>query len=233
MRVARAIVGVAVALAAAGLGSIPAAATTSGTPVPAPACAATGSCSYTVTPGTKTLMNGPNNDKDATIEYDIYKPDVATAGNPQPAVIYFNGFGGSKGDSSGVAISQYLARHGYVAMPFSSEGFGNSQHKIELDSPEFDVKNAEALITVLAGKDYVVQDGANDPRVGTTGGSYGGAIQIMTAEFDHRVDAITPFRSWSSLEYSLVPNNLTGAPQSLACCGVPSSSGPASSSPAA
>jgi len=185
-------------LAGAGLGAMPAFAAASGTPVPAGnPCAAAGTCSYVVkhaAPGGGDFpllngMNGPNDLDEALIDYDIYIPENATAATPQPAVMYFNGFGGAKDDSSGVALGKFLAGHGYVVMPFSSEGFGNSKHKIELDSPEFDVKNAEALVTLLASKDYVFKDAAGDPRVGTTGGSYGGAIQIMLAEFDPRIDA--------------------------------------------
>lgn len=216
-------VGVVLVLSLASLGVVPAAAHASSKPAPAgDPCAAAGTCSFAVEHATVAVTNGPNNDQHATIDYDIYRPQNATALTPQPAVLYFNGFGGAKNDSSGVAVSQFLARHGYVAMPFSSQGFGASTGKIELDSPEYDVKNAEALITVLTGKDYVFKDKAGDPRVGTTGGSYGGAIQLMTAEFDPRVDAVTPFRSWNSLEYSLAPNNLKSnfKPQNLPCCGV-------------
>jgi len=54
----------------------------------------------------------------------------------------------------------------------------------------------------------VAKDGPGDPHVGMTGGSYGGGIQLLTAEFDPRLDVITPFRTWNSLEYSLSPNNL-------------------------
>lgn len=215
----------ALALAGVCLNAPPTAAANNGSPVPAPACAAAGTCTVPdPTAGTLAVTNGPLNTDHATIDYDIYKPDVATAANPQPAVIYFNGFGGSKNDSSGVAMGKYLASHGYVVMTFSGEGFGSSTGKIELDSPEFDVKNAKALISLLgdANHTYVYKDAAGDPRVGLTGGSYGGAIQIMTAEFDPRVDAITPFRTWNTLEYSLAPNNLASnyLPQSLPCCGV-------------
>ncbi|HEY8739215.1 MAG TPA: CocE/NonD family hydrolase [Candidatus Dormibacteraeota bacterium] len=224
-------------LAASALPAVPAAAAapratahfTSGTASLAPACAATASCHYHVY-GTEKgdfprlhVVNGPNNLSSADIDYDLYVPDVATAVAPQPAIMYFNGFAGAKNDSSGTGLGKFFASHGYVYLPFTSEGFGNSAGKIELDSPEYDVKNAEALITsVLATKSYVLHDATGDPRVGLTGGSYGGAIQLLTAEFDPRVDAITPFRTWNTLEYSLGPNNLQShfLPQGLPCCGV-------------
>ncbi|HEV3234357.1 MAG TPA: CocE/NonD family hydrolase [Candidatus Dormibacteraeota bacterium] len=214
----------ALALAGVAVGASSAAAQNSGVPVPAPGCAASASCTYQLLSGVLAVTNGPPSAPgSANIEYDIYKPNAATALAPQPAVMYFNGFGGGKADSSAVALGKFLSSHGYVVLTFSSEGFSGSTGKIELDSPEYDVKNAEQLITLLAAKDYVLKDAAGDPRIGLTGGSYGGAIQIMTAEFDPRVDAITPFRTWNTLEYSLAPNNLQSNfhAQSLPCCGVP------------
>ena len=205
---------------------------TSGFVAGRPACAATASCTYTVKhadPNFPTtgdfprlhVLNGPNSDQPADIDYDIYIPDVALA-TPQPAIMYFNGFGGGKDDSSGAPLGKFLASHGYVYMPFTSEGFGKSAGKIELDSPEYDVQNARKLIDLLATKTYVLQDGPGDPRLGLTGGSYGGAIQVEVAQFDQRVDAITPFRTWNTLEYSLGPNNLASNHvfQGLPCCGV-------------
>ncbi|MGI8610238.1 MAG: CocE/NonD family hydrolase [Candidatus Dormibacteria bacterium] len=195
----------------------------SGVPAPASGCAALGTCHYVVLhPARLHVMNGPTNANSADIDYDIYLPDNATAATPQPAIMYFNGFGGAKDDSSGAPLGKFFASHGYVYLPFTSEGFGHSAGTIELDSPEFDVKNARRLIDVLAAQDYVLKDAAGDPRIGLTGGSYGGAIQLEVAEFDQRVDAITPFRTWNSLEYSLGPNNLRSNYQfqTLPCCGI-------------
>lgn len=197
-------------------------------PAPAPACAATASCTYHKFSAPAdfpklTVTNGPpGHHQTVHIDYDLYVPDVATAATPQPAIMYFNGFAGAKDDSSGAPLGRFFASHGYVYLPFTSEGFGHSDGQIELDSPEYDVKNARALIDLLATKNYVLKDAAGDPRVGLTGGSYGGAIQLLTAEFDQRVDAITPFRTWNTLEYSLGPNNLRSnyQPQALPCCGV-------------
>ena len=46
-------------------------------------------------------------------------------------------------------------------------------------------------------------DKKGDPRVGMTGGSYGGGIQLSTAGIDRRIDAIVPVVAWHSLETSL------------------------------
>jgi hypothetical protein len=231
------VVALVVGLLPAGLG-VPAGATaaprhaTSGIVAAPPSCAAAAACTYKVKHASASypasgdfprlhVLNGPNNDQPAEIDYDIYIPDVALA-TPQPAIMYFNGFGGAKDDSSGTKLGRFFASHGYVYLPFTSEGFGHSAGTIELDSPEFDVKNARRLIDLLATRSYVLKDGPGDPRLGLTGGSYGGAIQLEVAEFDQRVDAVTPFRTWNSLEYSLGPNNLASGYhfQALPCCGV-------------
>ncbi len=163
---------------------------------------------FTKTSMTLQVTDGPNDDHQVAIDADLYVPDDATAATPQPAIIYTNGFGGAKDDSSGVAVSTFFAHHGYVVLAYSSQGFGHSGGVIELDSPDYDVKDAKAVISYLATLPYVEKDAPGDPRVGMTGGSYGGGIQLLTAEFDPRLDVITPFRTWNSLEYSLSPNNL-------------------------
>jgi ABC-2 type transport system ATP-binding protein len=172
------------------------------------AAAQTAQHAFTRTSLSLDVVDGPNDDHHVTIDADLYVPDDATAATPQPAVIYTNGFGGAKNDSSGVAVSTFLAHHGYVVLAYSSQGFGKSGGVIELDSPDYDVKDASAVISYLATLPYVQKDAPGDPRVGMTGGSYGGGIQLLTAEFDTRLDVITPFRTWNSLEYSLSPNNL-------------------------
>ena len=56
-----------------------------------------------------------------------------------------------------------------------------------------------------------MQDGPGDPRVGVTGGSYGGALALMLAGTDPRIDAAVPLITWNDLEQSLFPNAQTTA----------------------
>jgi ABC-2 type transport system ATP-binding protein len=70
------------------------------------------------------------------------------------------------------------------------------------------------MVDVLAGRPEVLRrgtlpNGRPDPVVGMVGGSYGGAIDLLTAEFDQRIRAIGPSRTWNALQYSLIPNHLT------------------------
>jgi len=162
---------------------------------------------YTLTSQKLTVKDGPGNLVAKQIDTDLYVPAVATAATPQPVVIYANGFGGSKDDSSGCAIGHWLAQHGYVVLAYSSSGFGQSGGCIELDSPQWDVQDVKGLIDWLGTLPFVERDSIG-PVVGMTGGSYGGAIQELSAEFDGRIRAITPFRTWNTLNYSLTPQHL-------------------------
>ncbi|MFJ9407962.1 alpha/beta fold hydrolase [Streptomyces sp. NPDC101393] len=178
----------------------------------APAAAAAAD-PYTVTALKMTVRAG---DRDCTVDADLYRPAGADAAHPAPAVMTTNGFGGSKADGSTDTTAKALAARGYVALAYSGLGFGKSGCAISLDDPKIDGQAASRLVDFLAGTrnadngthvDYVTKDGANDPRVGMIGGSYGGAIQMATAAVDHRVDALVPLITWNDLAYSLDPNN--------------------------
>ncbi|MFF3605987.1 CocE/NonD family hydrolase [Streptomyces sp. NPDC002463] len=205
-RTALALVAGAAALAAPLALAAPAAgAEPPGTEAPAPA-------PYTVTPLRFTVQA---DGRSCTVDADLYRPAGADADHPAPAVLATNGFGGSKSDGSTAAIGRAFAERGYVGLVYSGLGFGKSGCLISLDSPEADGRAAARLVDFLAGTraaddgtraDFVVRDGAGDPRVGMIGGSYGGAVQLAAASVDPRIDALVPLITWNDLAYSLAPN---------------------------
>jgi ABC-2 type transport system ATP-binding protein len=74
------------------------------------------------------------------------------------------------------------------------------------------VADARRLVDVLARSPEVLQDGANDPRVGVAGASYGGALSLMLAGTDRRVDAVAADITWNDLARALFPNGSGGQP---------------------
>lgn len=148
----------------------------------------------------------------------IYVPDGVDAQHPAPAVILAHGFGGTKTSVSSQA--EDLADRGYVVLTYSARGFGASTGKIGLDEVDGEVADARNLITWLAARPDVVKDGPSDPRVGMAGESYGGALALMTAGTDPRVDAIVPQITWNRLSRVFFPNG----------AGAPAQDGPASPS---
>ncbi|WP_089105283.1 CocE/NonD family hydrolase [Streptomyces hyaluromycini] len=130
-----------------------------------------------------------------------------TAGTGRrPAVLLAHGFGGSKDDMR--AEAEDLARDGYAVLTWSARGFGRSTGKIGLNDPKGEVADVSRLIDWLAKQPQVQLDKAGDPRVGMAGGSYGGAISLLTAAYDHRVDAIAPSITYWNLADALFPDGV-------------------------
>ncbi|MFK0151670.1 CocE/NonD family hydrolase [Streptomyces sp. NPDC090499] len=124
----------------------------------------------------------------------------------RPAVLLAHGFGGSKDDMRTEA--EDLARDGYAVLTWSARGFGRSTGKIGLNDPKGEVADVSRLIDWLAGQPQVQLDKAGDPRVGMAGGSYGGAISLLAAGYDDRVDAIAPSITYWNLADALFPNGV-------------------------
>ncbi|MGW2096953.1 CocE/NonD family hydrolase [Streptomyces olivaceoviridis] len=123
-----------------------------------------------------------------------------------PAVLLAHGFGGSKDDMRRQA--EDLARDGYAVLTWSARGFGGSTGKIGLNDPKGEVADVSRLIDWLARQPQVRLDKPGDPRVGVAGGSYGGAISLLAAGYDHRVDAIAPAITYWNLADALFPNDV-------------------------
>ncbi len=157
------------------------------------------------------VIDGPNDEFTVTIDADRHVPETATAATPAPVVLLAHGFGGNKDGYEGSGLTETFADAGYVVVSYSSRGFGASTREIGLDSVDYDVKDVQQLIDEIATWDYVQLDAPGDPRIAMHGDSYGGGISLQVAAVDDRLDAIVPRITWSSLVYSLTPNNL-GAP---------------------
>ncbi|QKW27604.1 CocE/NonD family hydrolase [Streptomyces seoulensis] len=123
-----------------------------------------------------------------------------------PAVLLGHGFGGSKDDVRRQA--EDLARDGYAVLTWSARGFGRSTGKIGLNDPKGEVADVSRLIDWLARRPQVELDRPGDPRVGVAGASYGGAIALLAAGHDRRVDAIAPAITYWNLADALFPNGV-------------------------
>ncbi|MFE3823996.1 alpha/beta fold hydrolase [Streptomyces sp. NPDC059092] len=130
-----------------------------------------------------------------------------TAGSGRrPAVLIGHGFGGSKNDVR--AQAEKLARDGYAVLTWSARGFGKSTGEIGLNDPDHEVKDVSRMIDWLAQRPEVELDAKGDPRVGVTGASYGGAISLLAAGYDRRVDAIAPQITYWNLADALFPDGV-------------------------
>ncbi|MFI5819255.1 alpha/beta fold hydrolase [Streptomyces rishiriensis] len=124
----------------------------------------------------------------------------------RPAVLLAHGFGGSKDDVRPQA--EKLARDGYAVLTWSARGFGRSTGKIGLNDPKGEVADVSRLIDWLAKQPEVRLDKPGDPRVGVAGASYGGAVSLLSAGYDQRVDAIAPAITYWNLADALFPDGV-------------------------
>jgi ABC-2 type transport system ATP-binding protein len=153
------------------------------------------------------VVDGPTNSHHAIIDTRLYVPNNATALTPQPAILMTHGFGLSKTSAEVVSTADFFARHGYVVLTWTSQGFGKSTGCIRLDSFDYDVKDVLQLVNKVLVPRSDVKSDAHGLVLGMTGGSYGGGITLNVAAMDHRVRAIVPGRTWNSLQFALDPNN--------------------------
>ncbi|MTK00592.1 alpha/beta fold hydrolase [Micromonospora sp. CP22] len=157
-----------------------------------------------------TVRSGPNGDEPVDLDTTLYLPRDAAAGSAVPAVLLAHGFGGTK--ESVRADAEDLADRGYVVLTWTARGFGRSGGQIHLDSPDHEVRDAQRLLDWLAERPEVRTDAAGDPRVGVVGGSYGGALALLLAAQDQRVDAIVPMITWNDLSRAFLPESTGGEP---------------------
>lgn len=148
--------------------------------------------------------------EDLVIRADDGEPLAARLWTPRlpglhAAVLLAHGFGGSRDDFANLSLRYVEA--GYVALAWDARGFGGSGGRIELNGPK-EVADVSTLVSFLATRPEVLLDAPGDPRVAMRGGSYGGAIQLLAAANDARIDAIVPMITWNDLRYSLYPNEV-------------------------
>ncbi|PRX46724.1 ABC-2 type transport system ATP-binding protein [Prauserella shujinwangii] len=145
----------------------------------------------------------PGSAERVQLDVTLYVPERT----PAPAVLLPHGFGGSK--DSVTEQARELSERGFVVLTYSARGFGESTGRIALNDPDREVADASRLLDYLAGLPEVLRDGANDPRVGVTGASYGGALALLLAGTDRRVDVIAPVMTYNDLAQGLLPNAAT------------------------
>ncbi|GGG11404.1 ABC transporter ATP-binding protein [Rhodococcoides trifolii] len=149
---------------------------------------------------TMTFPESPGSADTVNLDTRLYLPTTT----PAPAVLLAHGFGGDKNSVDGQARD--LASRGFVVLAYTARGFGASTGKISLDDPDREVADARGLVDYLSTRPDVVQDAPGDPRVGVAGGSYGGALALMLAGTDRRIDADAAAITWNDLGQSLFPN---------------------------
>jgi ABC-2 type transport system ATP-binding protein len=155
-------------------------------------------------------------------------------GQRAPTIMVGHGWGGSGETNENGGDVGPFREAGYNVLTWDARGFGGSGGTVMIDHPEFEGRDAQALIDFIAQQPEARLDTPGDPRVGMSGPSYGGGIQLVTAGIDGRVDAIAPTIAWNSLVTSLFRSGAIklGWGSALVGLGIPESVAPGVFSPA-
>jgi ABC-2 type transport system ATP-binding protein len=145
------------------------------------------------------------------IVLSFFPAEGLKGGDRAPTVLIGHGWGQSRETDQNAAGAEPFGlvgpgpfrKAGYNVLTWDARGFGQSGGTVEVDSPDYEARDVQALIDFVAQQPEALLDGAGDPRVGMSGASYGGGIQFVTAARDSRVDVIAPDIAWNSLITSL------------------------------
>ncbi|EID55791.1 alpha/beta fold hydrolase [Saccharomonospora xinjiangensis] len=161
---------------------------------------------YTTNEAVIDVAAAPGSDDRVQLDTTMYVPERT----PAPAVLVPHGFGGDKNSVAREAAE--LAERGFVVLTYSARGFGRSTGRIALNDPDHEVADASQLVDYLASRPEVALDEDGDPSIGVTGASYGGALALLLAGNDERIDVIAPVMTYNDLGQALLPNAATTEP---------------------
>jgi pimeloyl-ACP methyl ester carboxylesterase len=160
-----------------------------------------------------------NADDHINIRATVFKPAGASADNPVPVLLHSHGWGGSRIATAGSFAAFMDAGMGVVS--FDQRGHGATEGQANVEDPELEGKDVEAIVDYIADLDWVAHnldadgvDIADDPVLGAMGGSYGGGYQLigaLTELRDHgrtRFDALAPTITWYDLPEALAPQGV-------------------------
>lgn len=148
------------------------------------------------------------------------------AGESYPLILHSHGWGGDRITAEDAANNppddaptgfysaildrqvKHLWDAGYAVISFDERGFGDSGGASRVMDPEYETRDAIAILDWAEENLALSRDASGDPYVGTIGGSYGGGFQLLLAARDPRVDALAPGATWYDLMQSLAPNGV-------------------------
>lgn len=144
----------------------------------------------------------------------VYQPKLSP-GQSAPLVIATHGFGGFRAKRPLSIYGQTMItgeaalaawKQGYWVVFYDQRGWGESQGKVRMLDPEYEIRDLSTVIDWSLGHLPGVQRLADgSPAIGMIGESYGGGLQTLASFTEPRLKALVPIASWHDLN-ALAPN---------------------------
>ncbi|PKM21383.1 MAG: X-Pro dipeptidyl-peptidase, partial [Gammaproteobacteria bacterium HGW-Gammaproteobacteria-14] len=144
----------------------------------------------------------------------VYQPALSP-GQSAPLIIATHGYGGFRAKrpfsiygktmiTGQAALAAW--KQGYWVVFYDQRGWGQSQGKVHMMDPEFEIRDVSTVIDwSLAHIPAIstLQDGA--PAIGMIGESYGGGAQTLASFNEPRLQALVPIATWHDMN-ALAPD---------------------------
>lgn len=163
----------------------------------------------TVTNGCVDSVPEPGTTTPVRICYSLFQPATASKQHTVPLIFHSHGWGGSR-TTDPAAFKAWLDA-GFGVLSFDQRSFGQSTGVAHVMNPDYEGRDVEKLVDLVAGLDWVTKQRPGDPLIGAIGGSYGGGYQFAGAFAElrdrgaTRFDALAPEITWWDLKQSLAP----------------------------
>lgn len=129
------------------------------------------------------------------IDGNVMIPNGGNANSRYPAIVFVNSWALDKIEY--LAQAAAFAKKGYIALTYSTRGFGNSEGLINVAGPK-DMEDLRAVLNWLKANTPV--DAAN---IGMAGISYGAGISLLGLAQMSEVKTAAAMSGWGNLENSL------------------------------
>lgn len=146
----------------------------------------------------------------ARIVFTVFRPAGASEAEPVPVVLHSHGWAGSRATNLSGIVGK-LVDAGFGVVSIDARGHGESEGFAAVQHRDHEVKDYQLVLDWIHDNlAWVRKEPSSgvpkDVVAGGAGYSYAGALQLMTASYDARLDALVPEITWSYLPDALAPD---------------------------
>lgn len=142
-----------------------------------------------------------DNGNPVTLDAELVIPNIDRT---SPGIVWNHGFGGHKGNDR--STREWLARHGYIILSYTSRGFGDTPGQVDLMGVKEQQDLLDAVNWLIDPNNTFVAGKIRPDSIGQAGASYGGLHAWALARSGHpAVKTVVPIATATDLYDAIVP----------------------------